>query len=121
MAHAADLVAPIDRGIDLHDGVLYVTDTYNSKVKRVFPATRGATTLLGTGSPGHKDGPGSTAEFDEPAGISVADGKLYIADTNNHAIRTADLASLEVTTLVLTPHIRCAFTHLHDERILPHL
>ena len=88
-------------GIDLHDGVLYVTDTYNDKEETVFPATRGAVTLLGTGSTGHEDGPGLSAEFDEPGGISVVDGKLYIADTNNHAIRTADLAGCEVTTLGL--------------------
>jgi hypothetical protein len=88
-------------GIDLHDGVLYITDTYNNKVKTVFPATRDTVTLLGTGSPGHKDGPGLSAEFDEPGGLSIADGMLFIADTNNHAIRTADLASCEVATLEL--------------------
>lgn len=30
-------------------------------------------------------------EFDEPAGIALAHGVLYVADTNNHAIRTIDL------------------------------
>ena len=29
--------------------------------------------------------------FDEPAGITYADGLLYVADTNNHVIRTIDL------------------------------
>ena len=29
--------------------------------------------------------------FNEPGGISVARNKLYIADTNNHRIRVADL------------------------------
>ena len=89
-------------GIDIHDGTLFITDTYNNKLKKMFPATRGAMTLLGTGKPGHKDGPGMQAEFHEPAGLSVAGGKLYIADTNNHAIRVAELASQEVTTLELT-------------------
>src|SRR6185436_7041557 len=32
-------------------------------------------------------------KFDEPAGISYAGGKLYIADTNNHQIRVIDLAN----------------------------
>ena len=41
------------------------------------------------------------AQFHEPGGLSVAGGVLYIADTNNHAIRVADLASREVTTLEL--------------------
>ena len=89
-------------GIDLHDDVLFITDTYNNKVKKVFPATRGAATFLGTGTPGHKDGPGAQAEFDEPGGLSVADGTLYVADTNNHSIRVVDLESQEVSTLELT-------------------
>ncbi len=34
---------------------------------------------------------GVAGAFDEPAGISYAAGKLYVADTNNHRIRTIDL------------------------------
>ena len=86
-------------GIELHDGVLYVADTYNNKIKRIYPATRGATSYLGIGTPGHEDGAGAFAQFHEPAGLSVARGKLYIADTNNHAIRVADLETREVSTL----------------------
>ena len=88
-------------GIDIHEGVLYITDSYNNKIKKIFPTTRGTVTLLGSGAPGHKDGQGKQAEFHEPGGISIADGKLYIADTNNHAIRVADLESGEVRTLEL--------------------
>ena len=32
----------------------------------------------------------------------MADGRLYVADTNNHLIRVADLRSHRVSTLVLT-------------------
>jgi hypothetical protein len=88
-------------GIDVQDGVLFIADTYNNKVKRGFPATRGVTAFLGSGEPGQKDGIGREAQFHEPGGLSVADGNLYIADTNNHAIRVADLQSQEVTTLEL--------------------
>ena len=86
-------------GIELHDGVLYIADTYNNKIKRIFPTTRGASSFLGIGTPGHDDGAGVFAQFHEPAGLSVARGKLYIADTNNHAIRVADLGTQEVSTL----------------------
>ena len=86
-------------GIELHDGVLYIADTYNNKIKRIYPATRGASSFLGIGTPGHEDGAGVFAQFHEPAGLSVARGKLYIADTNNHAIRVADLETQEVSTL----------------------
>ena len=88
-------------GITWFDGVLYVADTYNHKIKRVFPATRSALSLLGIGEPGHQDGPGATAMFSEPSGLSIAKGKLYIADTNNHAVRVADLETHEVSTLEL--------------------
>ena len=88
-------------GLDISDGVLYVADTYNNKIKRVYPTTRGATHLTGSGQPGHRDGSPDIAMFHEPGGISVADGKLYVADTNNHAVRAASLDTLTVETLEL--------------------
>ncbi len=86
-------------GIEWHDGALYIADTYNNKIKRIYPTTRGASSYLGIGTPGHEDGAGVFAQFHEPAGLSAARGKLYIADTNNHAIRVADLKTQEVSTL----------------------
>ena len=88
-------------GITHHDGVLYVADTYNHKIKRVLPKTRSAFTVAGTGSPGHVDGPFAQARFSEPCGLSIANGKMYIADTNNHTIRVADMETSEVATLEL--------------------
>ncbi|MEW6129564.1 MAG: thioredoxin-like domain-containing protein [Acidobacteriota bacterium] len=84
-------------GIAYHNGVLYVADTYNNKIKMVSPADKSSTTFLGTGKEGLEDG--AKATFDEPGGVSLAFGKLYIADTNNHAIRVADLKSRKVTTV----------------------
>ncbi len=89
-------------GITHHEGVLYVADTYNHKIKRVLPKTRSAFTVAGAGSPGHVDGPFAQARFSEPCGLSIANGKMYIADTNNHAIRVADMDAGEVATVELT-------------------
>ena len=89
------------QGVTYHDGLLYIADTYNNKVKKLFPNTRSVLSFLGSGQPGHQDGPPYEAQFHEPSGVSVAAGKLYIADTNNHAIRVADLESGEVSTLEL--------------------
>ena len=89
-------------GITSHDGVLYVADTYNHKIKRVLPKTRSAFTVAGTGSPGHADGSFAQARFSEPSGLSIANGTMYIADTNNHAIRVANMETSEVATLELT-------------------
>ena len=98
--HKVRLQHPL--GITNYDGTLYVADTYNHKIKRVLPATRSAFSLLGTGESGHRDGPGDQALFSEPSGLSIAGGKIYIADTNNHAIRVADLETSEVSTIEVT-------------------
>jgi thiol-disulfide isomerase/thioredoxin len=87
-------------GVTHHNGMLYVADTYNHKIKVIGPVLHSATTFAGTGKPGFCDGAG--AQFYEPSDVSIADGKLYIADTNNHAVRVADLRTKEVTTLTLT-------------------
>lgn len=78
------------------EGKLYIVDTYNSKIKVIDPATRESTTLLGGG---HGDQDGATPQFYEPGGINYANGKLYVADTNNNAIRVIDLATKMVTTV----------------------
>jgi DNA-binding beta-propeller fold protein YncE len=83
-------------GVTFHDGRLFVADTYNNKIKEIDPAAQTVRTLSGTGEEGASDSP---ARFDEPAGLSYAAGKLYIADTNNHLIRTLDLATGQVGTL----------------------
>ncbi len=82
------------------DGLLYVADTYNNKIKQINPETRASITFAGTGEPGLVDGPLLDAQFYEPGGIFFADGKLYVADTNNHAIRIIDLATATVSTVV---------------------
>ena len=88
-------------GIEAHEGVLLIADTYNNKVKRIDPMTREATSLLGSGEVGRKDGVGPGATFHEPGGLSAANGHVYVADTNNHAVRVVDLETREVTTLEL--------------------
>jgi len=87
-------------GVTHHNGMLYVADTYNHKIKVIGPHLRSAVTFLGTGKPGLRDG--DMAQFYEPGGLSIADGKLYIADTNNHAIRVADLHTKQVSTLQIS-------------------
>lgn len=83
------------------DGKLYVADTYNNKIKVIDVERRTCRALAGTGKPGNADGEkGGAAAFNEPAGISAAGGKLYVADTNSHLIRVVELAgNSRVTTL----------------------
>jgi hypothetical protein len=85
----------------LPDGLL-VADTYNHRLKRLQPETRTVMAWSGSGVPGYLDGPATTAQFREPSGVSAAPGKVFVADTNNHVIRTVDGETGEVGTLAVT-------------------
>lgn len=86
-------------GVEYAQNHLWVADTYNHKIKRVDPRTSSCQTVLGDGSPGFQDGQGTSTRFCEPSGLSAKGSHLYMADTNNHAIRCIDLDTLTVTTL----------------------
>jgi len=85
-------------GIVYYKGTLYVADTYNSKIKQVDPKTAESKTLLGS-EQGWRDG--TDPLFYEPGGIDASRDKLYVADTNNHAIRVIDLNTKKTSTIVL--------------------
>jgi DNA-binding beta-propeller fold protein YncE len=87
-------------GITAKDGVLYLADSYNNKVKRLDPRRHTVTTWLGSGHAGNADGRGAAAAFREPGGVWAGERGLYIADTNNHRIALADWESAEVRTLI---------------------
>ena len=84
-------------GIELYDGKLLIADTYNHKIKMLDPAKRRVESLYGSGSEGQKDG--LRPSFYEPGGISVAGNQLFVADTNNHAVRIVNLESGRTRTL----------------------
>ncbi len=86
-------------GVAYHDGFVYVADTYNHKIKKIDPKTKELTTFIGTGKRGVADGPAASALLNEPSGICFADGRLYIADANNHLIRVCDLKLGIVSTM----------------------
>jgi DNA-binding beta-propeller fold protein YncE len=86
-------------GVALAGDQLYVADTYNSKIKRVDLGTLETTTFLGGGH-GWRDG--TDPQFYEPGGLSFDGGRLYVADTNNHAIRIVDPDTGDTSTLVIS-------------------
>lgn len=83
-------------------GLLYVADTYNHRIKVLDLDTQTSSVLVGDGTPGLQDGLGGDALLAEPSGLSATSDTLYVADTNNHRIRTLDLATGELTTLALS-------------------
>jgi DNA-binding beta-propeller fold protein YncE len=85
-------------GVAVSGDVLYVADTYNSKIKRVDTTTNSIASWLGEES-GWEDG--NRPSFNEPGGIAIDGDILYVADTNNHAIRRIDTNTGETATLIL--------------------
>jgi thiol-disulfide isomerase/thioredoxin len=92
----ADALLQHPLGVGYRQGKIYVADTYNNKLKVVDAKTGDVTTLAGSKRPGNTDSP---PLFDEPGGLTVAGDLLYIADTNNHAIRIFDLKTNRLETL----------------------
>src|SRR4030095_10470138 len=84
-------------GLLTYGDKILIADTYNHKIKELDPKQEKVKSLFGTGKPGQADGP--TPSFYEPAGLALANGNLYVADTNNHAIRVIDLKTKRATTL----------------------
>lgn len=84
-------------GVVAFNDKILIADTYNHRIKELDPKERTVKAFLGTGKPGQADG--AVASFYEPAGLSIANGKLYVADTNNHAVRMVDLETKKTSTL----------------------
>ncbi len=78
-------------------GNLYVADSGNHAVRKVTQS--GVLSILsGTGAAGFLDGPGQSAQFSSPSGITTLDDVLYLTDTGNHRIREIALNG-ETSTL----------------------
>ena len=58
--------------------------------------------VIGSGQIGKQDGDYKTASFDHPQGMALVGNTLYVADTENHMIRTVDLDKKQVSTLAGT-------------------
>jgi hypothetical protein len=85
--------------VAVHEGRVFIADTYNHKIKVLYPSLQRVETLFGTGRPGSAEG--QRPQFFEPGGLATAPGRLYVADTNNHRVCIADLDGETVSTLSL--------------------
>jgi DNA-binding beta-propeller fold protein YncE len=88
--------------LSIQNEYLYITDTYNNKIKRISIDTGETKTIAGSGQSGFRNGTWDTSSFYEPGGIEIYKNKIYVADTNNHAIRIIDLESWDVGYLDFT-------------------
>ena len=88
-------------------GNWYIADSLNNRIREVNAITRDITTFAGSGVTGYRatdnGGPASTAEMDVPSGVAVDPaGNVYIADTQNNAIRKVSSAASSTPGIIST-------------------
>ncbi|MHB1559401.1 MAG: thioredoxin-like domain-containing protein [Isosphaeraceae bacterium] len=80
---------------------LFVSDTGHNRI--VQAGLDGSDAIaIGDGQEGFEDGAYDKARFNRPQGLYVEGDTLYVADTENHAIRAVDLKARQVATVAGT-------------------
>ena len=70
------------------DGTIFIGDELNHRVRKITTAGV-VTTVAGNGTAGNVEGLGTVAQFNRPRGVATGpNGVLYVADFNNHSLRT---------------------------------
>ena len=106
------------------DGQLYLALREGNAIYRISPRTATIHHVAGTGVQGYSGdgGVARAATFAGPKGLACAGGRLYVADTENHVIRSIDLATGLITTILGTGRrgdgpepdpLRCALSRPH--------
>jgi sugar lactone lactonase YvrE len=97
-ARSSLLDAPWSVAVDAQ-GILYVTERYQSTVRRIAPDGSISTWVGSPGQMGDADGVGTVARLDMPVGIAIdAAGTVYVSDAATHTIRKITAGAV-VTTL----------------------
>ena len=79
------------------NGVVYVADYYNNKVRKITAAGV-VTTIAGSGVLGGLDGIGTSATFGGICGLSLdVNGSLYVSDHDTHKIRKVTVGGVVST------------------------
>ena len=75
------------------------------QIKAVDVAKKTCVSVAGKGTPGYAGGRLTEAQFSEPGGLCLPStgDVVYVADTNNHRIRTLDLATETVADVSAPP------------------
>ena len=92
----AQFNAPEGVAVD-KSGNVYISDFYNNRVRLVTASTGAVTTFAGTGVSGFSGdgGAATSAKLSQPAGLALdSAGNLYIADSNNGAVRMVTPAGI---------------------------
>ena len=94
---------------DPDGGRLFISDTANNRVLVTQVSGDGTAarvvSVIGSGETGFRDGVFAEAQLNHPEGMSLWEDTLYIADTENHSIRAANLAAGTLETIAGTGEI----------------
>jgi sugar lactone lactonase YvrE len=113
-ATSAGLSVPFAVAFDTA-GNIYIPDSANNRIRKVTKATGVITTVAGTGSNGYRgDGGAATAAFlYSPSGVALDPaGNIYIADTQNAAIRKVSSPASPTPGIIATIAVNEAGTSL---------
>jgi sugar lactone lactonase YvrE len=105
-ATSAELGSPDGVAVD-SAGNLYIADFSDAVVWKVTAATGTITVVAGTGTSGFSgnNGPATSAELGNPAGVAVDNaGNLYIADESDAVVWTVTAATGMITVVAGTPN-----------------
>ncbi|GBG78262.1 hypothetical protein CBR_g26293 [Chara braunii] len=98
---ASPLKFPGKLATDLANGRLFISDSNHHRIVVTDLNGEFITQIGGAGGEGLRDGTFEYAAFNRPQGLTYHSGRnvLYVADTENHALREVDFVNEKVTTL----------------------
>jgi DNA-binding beta-propeller fold protein YncE len=80
---------------------LFITDTGHNRIVQTDLGGKNPV-VIGNGAEGLDDGSHAKTRFNRPQGLCLDGETLYVADTENHAIRAVDLKAKVVSTIAGT-------------------
>lgn len=91
--------------VDAEGGRLFIADSGHHRIVVLDLETHAVLDVIGSGQRGYADDGFDVAQFHSPQGMALKNDLLYVADTNNHAVRSVDFETRTVRTLAGTGYM----------------
>ncbi len=90
-------------GLFADDKEIFIADSYNHSIRKFALETGKLENYLGNGARGDAVGDAAVVRLNEPNAIVIGGGKMFIADTDNNAIKVYDVKTGKVSNLNVVP------------------